>query len=106
MNIKSIPWYDRPGARLNREGVETLSNSDLLSVLLGKGKNESVLDLSNRLLSKYNLHKLEELGVEGLKKECKGDIVPALKILSFLELSKRYSKLIKGGYNHKVISCG
>ena len=89
MNIKDIPWYDRPGARLSREGVEKLSRVDLLAVLLGKGRKESVLDLSARLISKYNLHKLEDLGVEGLKKECKGDVVPALKILSFIELSKR-----------------
>ncbi len=43
MNIKSLPWYDRPGARLTRDGVEKLNNSDLLAVLLGKGKKESVL---------------------------------------------------------------
>lgn len=105
MNIKSIPWYDRPGARLTREGVSKLTNADLLSIILGKSKKGSVLRLSNKLLSKYNLHRLEELGVKGLKKECNGDVIPALKILSFIELSKRYSKLVKGGYNHKVIAC-
>lgn len=104
MKIKDIPWYDRPGARLTREGVGKLTNSDLLSVLLGKGKKESVFELSNRLLKKYNLNKLEDLGLKGLQKECKGDIVPALKILSLIELSKRYGKLVKGGYNKKVIS--
>ena len=103
MKIKDIPWYDRPGFRLSREGVEKLSNPDLLSILLGKGNKESVFELSNRLLSKYNLNKLEDLGLEELKKECKGDVVPALKILSFIELSKRYSKLVKGGYNKKPI---
>ena len=103
MKIKDIPWYDRPGFRLTREGVEKLSNPDLLSILLGKGNKESVFELSNRLLSKYNLNKLEDLGLEELKKECKGDVVPALKILSFIELSKRYSKLVKGGYNKKPI---
>ena len=74
MKIKDIPWYDRPGFRLTREGVEKLSNPDLLSILLGKGNKESVFELSNRLLSKYNLHKLEDLGFEELKKECKGDV--------------------------------
>ena len=74
MKIKDIPWYDRPGFRLTREGVEKLSNPDLLSILLGKGNKESVFELSNRLLSKYNLHKLEDLGLEELKKEYKGDV--------------------------------
>ena len=74
MKIKDIPWYDRPGFRLSREGVEKLSNPDLLSILLGNGTKESVFELSNRLLSKYNLHKLEDLGLEELKKEYKGDV--------------------------------
>ena len=31
MNIKDIPWYDRPGARLTRDGVEkTLFRSRFL----------------------------------------------------------------------------
>ncbi len=107
MKIKDIPWYDRSGARLTREGVEKLSNSDLLEVILGERKNkprESVITLVSRILSKYNLHKLEDLGLKELKKECKGDIVPALKILSFIELSKRYNKLVKGGFNKKPIN--
>ncbi len=104
MGILDIPWYERPGARLSREGVESLTNSDLLSVLIGKGKKESVMDLSNRIISKHKLNGLYKLGIEELTKECKGDQVPALKILSFIELSKRYSKLVKGGYNKKPIS--
>lgn len=104
MRIKDIPWYDRPGARLTREGVSKLTNAELLSVLLGKTKKEGVLELSNRLLIKYNLNKLEDLGIEGLKKEGGGDSIAALRILSFIELSKRYSKLMKGGYNNKVIN--
>ncbi len=63
------------------------------------------MKFSNKLIKKYNLHKLEDLGIEGIKKECNGDLIAALRILSFIELSKRYSKLIKGGYNSKIISC-
>mgnify|MGYP001618422493 CR=1 FL=1 len=105
MKIKDIPWFDRPGRRLTRDGVETLSTVELLEILIGKGKKESVVDLSNRLISKYNLNKLGNLSINQLTKECKGDYVTALKILSFIELSKRHSRLVKGGYNHKPISC-
>ncbi|MBU0963075.1 MAG: hypothetical protein KKD48_04190 [Nanoarchaeota archaeon] len=56
-----------------------------------------------RLLKKYNLNKLEYLGVEELSKEC-NDRVSALRILSFIELSKRYNKLVKGGFSAKVIT--
>lgn len=104
MKMQDIPWYDRPGARISRDEIKELSDADLLSVIIGKGRKEGVLELSNRLLSKYNLNKLEDLGILELTKECKGDKIPALKILSFIELTKRYNKLIKGGYNNKVIN--
>ena len=104
MKIFDIPWYDRPGARISRDEIKELSDADLLSVIIGKGRKESVLELSNRLLNKYNLNKLEDLGLEELAEECKGDKIPALQILSFFELVKRYNKLIKGGYNRKVIN--
>ena len=104
MGILDMPWYDRPGNRLIKEGAESLSDSELLEIILGKTKEESVVTLANRLLKKYNLNKLEELGFQELKKECRNDTAAALKILSFIELSKRYSILKKGGYNKKPIT--
>ena len=99
-----MPWYERPGNRLIKDGAENLSDSELLEIILGKTKNESVVKLANRLLKKYNLNRLEELSFQELKEECKNDTAAALKILSFIELSKRHNKLIKGGYNKKPIT--
>ncbi len=99
-----MPWYDRPGSRLIKEGAENLSDSELLEIILGKTKEESVITLANRLLKKYNLNKLEELSFQELKKECRNDTAAALKILSFIELSKRYNTLKMGGYNKKPIT--
>jgi len=101
-----MPWYDRPGNRLIKEGAEKLSDSELLEILLGKTKNGSIVNLAHKLLKKYNLNmdKLEELGFDGLKKECNNDKVIALKILSFIELNKRCSKLVKGGYSRQAIT--
>ncbi|MBS3151399.1 DNA repair protein RadC [Candidatus Woesearchaeota archaeon] len=104
MGILDMPWYDRPGNRLIKEGAEILTDSELLEILLGKTKKESVVKLANRLLKKYNFNKLEELGFQELKRECKNDGIAALKILSFIELSKRYSTLKKGGYSKKPIT--
>ncbi|MBS3163585.1 hypothetical protein J4427_02740 [Candidatus Woesearchaeota archaeon] len=103
MKIDDMPWFDKPDVRLTREGVEKLTDVELLAMIIGKGTKEGVLDLSSRLLKNYNLNKLEDLGVEELTREC-NDKVTALKILSFIELSKRYNKLVKGGYNTKVIN--
>ncbi len=103
MGILDLPWYDRPGERLSHKGVKALSSSDLLAILLGKGKHESVMELSSRLLKKYDFDKLEDLSLEELTVECKGDKVPALKILSFIELSKRRNKKLNKGYDKEKI---
>ena len=55
MGILDMPWYDRPGNRLIKEGAEKLTDSELLEILLGKTKQESVAKLANRLLKKYKL---------------------------------------------------
>lgn len=104
MGILNMPWYDRPGNRLIKDGAENLTDSELLEIILGKIKKESVVSLANRLLKKYNLNKLEDLSFFELKKECKEDTAAALKILSLVELSKRYNILKKGGYNKKPIT--
>ena len=52
MKIKDIPIENQPRERLKRNGIDSLSNAELLAIILQKGsKNENVIDLSNRLLS-------------------------------------------------------
>ena len=102
MKIKDLPWFNRPGFKLTRKGVNTLDDAELLSIIFGIGsKGESALELSNKLLKKYNFNKLEELSVKDLAKECNGNFNKALQILSLIETCKRYNKLIKDGYNSK-----
>lgn len=103
MKIKDIPWYDRPGNRLRKYGAGVLTDAELLAIVLGKIKNKSVLEHCNKLLSKYNLNKLYDLGFEKLKEECNDDKVATLKILSLIQLCKRYNTLIEGGYTNKEI---
>ncbi len=105
MKIKDLPWYDKPNQRLKRYGAGSLTDAELLMVILGKVKGEGVLELSNRLLKKYNLHKLYDLGFESLKKECNDDEYATLRILSLIQLCKRYNQLVKGGYSKKPITC-
>ena len=72
MKIKDIPFYNRPGFKLTRNGVNSLDDAELLSIIFGVGsKDENAIELSNRLLKKYNLNKLEHLSVKELAKECK-----------------------------------
>ena len=61
--IKKIPINDRPRERLINYGVSSLSNEELLSILLNSGtKNISVKNLASIILSKTNnLKDLEKL---------------------------------------------
>jgi|SRR3989344_3346452 len=105
MKIKDLPRFNRPGFKLTRNGVTSLDDAELLSIIFGIGsKDESALELSNRLLKKYNLNKLENLSVKELAEECKWNYNKALQILSLIEICKRYNKLVKGGYNNKPIT--
>jgi len=36
MKIKDLPWYNRPGFKLTKKGVESLSDTELLSIKLNK----------------------------------------------------------------------
>src|SRR3989344_3509452 len=112
MKIKDIPRFNRPNSKLVKQGAGSLDTAELLSIIFGVGsKGESALELSNRLLKKYNLHRFEELGFNELIRECRGnrneeigDYIKAIKILSLVELSKRYNKLVNKGYK-RSISC-
>ena len=57
MKIKDSPIENQPRERLKRNGIDSLSNAELLAIILQKGsKNENVIDLSNRLLSIPNFN--------------------------------------------------
>src|SRR3989338_5647391 len=101
MHIKDIPWWNRPGARLKKKGASYLNDAELLAIILERGnKKENAIDLANRLLNKYNLNKLADLGIIELKKELK-DEVKALKIHAMFEIFKKTSRLKRNGLDRK-----
>jgi DNA repair protein RadC len=52
--IKSWPQDDRPREKLLRKGARTLSNSELLAILLRTGvKGMSAIDLARRIIDKF-----------------------------------------------------
>lgn len=68
-NILKIPKNERPRERLLRYGPEALSIIELLAVIFGRGvKNESVIDISQKLISKFgSLEALSEATVQDLR---------------------------------------
>ena len=54
-NIKSMSIYDRPREKAMLLGIDSLSNSELIAVLISTGtKDKSAIDISNDLLTKFN----------------------------------------------------
>jgi len=102
MKIKDMPWYNRPGARLRRKGVYSLSDAELLAIIIGRGdKNENAVDLSNRVLATNNFNKIAELSLSELEKEFRNP-VKAMKINAMFEIFRRTNKLMKKGYKLQI----
>jgi len=104
MKIKDMPWFDRPWTRLRKEGVDKLSNTELLTVILGSGtKKLSSFEIANNVLSKYHFNHIEELSLSELKREFGGEIL-AMRIYAIFEMFRRTNRLKKGGHKQKIRS--
>jgi len=66
--IRELPAHDRPRERLKQYGAASLSNAELLAIILRTGTpSESVLNLSTRLLAKFG-------GLSGLARAGLGEL--------------------------------
>ncbi|NLJ58107.1 MAG: DNA repair protein RadC [Tissierellia bacterium] len=94
--IKSIPEDDRPQEKLLKYGANTLSNSELIAVILRTGtKEENVVMLSQRILKEdgKGLRNIAEGTVEKFKSYKGISNVKAAKLMAVAEISKRMSTL-------------
>jgi len=83
---------DRPREKLLLKGKNSLSDAELIAILMGSGsQNESAVDLAKRILndSKNNLIELSKLGVNDLIKFKGVGEAKAISIIAALELGKR-----------------
>lgn len=93
-NIKTLPKLDRPREKALRYGITSLSDSELLAVLLNNGyKGNNILEISTSLLSKYGgIVGLLNVPVIELKKNKGIKEVGALKISLIGEFYKRITE--------------
>ena len=90
LKIKDIALEQRPRERLKIHNSDSLSDAELLAILLQNGsKGENVIDLSNRLISTFDLGKLNSLSLNELMKIKGIGLAKASKIIAAFELSKR-----------------
>lgn len=95
MILKELPIAERPRERAIERGVSSLSNVELLAIILRTGsKKYSVLETSHMILSKVSkIQDLNYLSYEELK-ELEGiGMTKAITILSAIELGKRINQI-------------
>ncbi len=93
MKVALLPIEDRPREKALKKGLASLTDSELLALIIGKGrKGENALELSSRLIFEYgsinnlkNIEYADLIGFKGLGE------AKSLSILSIFELNKRIS---------------
>ncbi len=93
LRIKDLAEADRPREKLLQKGIASLSDAELLAILISSGnREETAVELSRRILNTVgnNLNNLGKYDVKKMVSSFKGiGTAKALTIIAALELGKR-----------------
>lgn len=92
LSIKDWAVEDRPREKLLSKGINSLTNAELIAILIGSGnRNETAVELSKRILDNVenNLNTLGKQSVKDLQKEKGIGEAKAISIMAALELGRR-----------------
>ena len=92
VTIKNWAEDDRPREKLMIKGKNSLSDAELLAILLGSGnRHESAVDLAKKILREFqeNLVELSRLGINDLLRFNGIGQAKAITIIAALELGRR-----------------
>ena len=88
--MKDFPILERPREKLKEYGVHSLSDSELLSIIIRTGiSHKNVYELSIDIFNHYSLEELKEVSIYDLTKITGIGEVKAIEILAAIELGKR-----------------
>lgn len=88
-HIKDIPDFDKPREKLAARGPESLSDSELLAILLGSGvKGKDVFQVARAILRKLDKDK-EKIDVNGLVSIEGVGFARACQIIASFEFARR-----------------
>ena len=95
MKLKELPVTELPRERLINNGVENLTNEELLSIILRTGtKNMNVKEVSNNILSSIkSINDLSNIDLYELSKIKGVGIVKAVSLKASIELGKRVTNI-------------
>lgn len=93
INMKDIPKDKRPQEKLYKYGSESLSDEELLAIILRSGtKKENVLNLSTRIISKFkNINGILDASLDDLMKISGIKEVKAAQLMAVSEICRRYN---------------
>ena len=88
--VKDIPIMERPRERLKVYGASNLSDSEILSIIIGSGtKDKNVKDISIEILKQYKLTDLKNISINNL---INIDGIGQVKAMEILQ--NRYGKIL------------
>ena len=96
VRIHDIPEEERPRERLIRNGPESLSNAELLGIILRTGsREENVINLCSRILTEYSIKQLSLANVSRLMQVHGVGKAKAAQIAAVFELSRRLETFVE-----------
>lgn len=96
VRIQDIPEEERPRERLIRNGPESLSNAELLGIILRTGsREENVVNLCSRILTEYSIKQLSLANVSRLMQVHGVGKAKAAQIAAVFELARRLETFVE-----------
>ncbi len=96
VRIHDLPEEERPRERLVRNGPESLSNAELLAIILRTGsREENVVSMSSRILSEYSIKQLSLANIKRLMQIHGIGEAKASQISAVFELARRLETFVE-----------
>lgn len=94
IRVKDLPFEDRPREKLEKKGPQSLTDAELLAIILRTGKkNKSALDIAKELIIKYkSLKELAQKDFREILNNFSGEGIgktKAITLLAAIELGRR-----------------
>lgn len=109
LRIKDMPEEDRPYEKLEKSGPESLTDAELLAIIIRTGcKNDTSLDLTRRIINKYadggGLLYLKKASISQLCEIRGVGRVKAIQLKAAVELGSRLIRTGKSNGRYKITS--
>jgi len=94
VRIKDLPEAERPREKALRYGIASLSNIEILALVIGSGvRDQSALDIAAHLIAEAKgIHHIENCSLERIEKIRGIKKISALRLAAVFELLKRVEK--------------